>query len=590
MVVVRLVLSVTTTPSRLRSPLSGPGVATSVSTALASAQHAGFVLGASLKLLIHIPIATVQGRPPHAQYPESIDDDDVPAWMRQFVVPHPADLGPILKLHGAVTAQSVAPEDLILYFDDDTAYPLAWVTALMQCGAAAACGSALDTALRPVAPGKSGASIAEGWAGVLVAKRTFMTPQWNALVDAASQDEEAYLADDVVISLYLQSVGAGIGVAGEADGTVNMAGTTQPPLASVAARVRDRPLCRRTLAAGSLDIGKQDDALSRTGKAHAERYRKVARRIRAGTLGALVVPPAPPPPLPPPTPWPATPSPVPLIVLIGQSNMAGRGGVHRVDGMKKWDGILPAALREDCDGVAAFMAFEAPPDWMPAGRKVDPPDASGGALLAWQPAREPLHARLEPPGKVAGVGPGVLVARQLAKIAPNGCVGVVPCAVGETDIEQWRHGGAMFEAAMERVHDARVAGMTELAACVFFQGENDCASPERASDWPHQVAGVASDVRHALDAPHLPFVAVIPSPDPTGPNGRCICAHIDVLRASAHTAAASSSGDVIWVDAFGLPLAADGVHLTTEAQAELSGTLAHAIAQAVQWTAEDVVT
>ena len=148
----------------------------------------------------------------------------------------------------------------------------------------------------------------------------------------------------------------------------------------------------------------------------------------------------------------------------------------------------------------------------------------------------------------------------------------------------------MFEAAMERVHDARVAGMTELAACVFFQGENDCASPERASDWPHQVAGVASDVRHALDAPHLPFVAVIPSPDPTGPNGRCICAHVDVLRASAHTAAASSSGDVIWVDAFGLPLAADGVHLTTEAQAELSGTLAHAIAQAVQWAAEDVVT
>ncbi|XRB10521.1 acetylesterase [Pseudoscourfieldia marina] len=68
----------------------------------------------------------------------------------------------------------------------------------------ASCGSALDTALRPVAPGKSGASIAEGWAGVLVAKRVFMTPQWNTLVAAASQDEEAYMADDVVISFYLR--------------------------------------------------------------------------------------------------------------------------------------------------------------------------------------------------------------------------------------------------------------------------------------------------------------------------------------------------------------------------------------------------
>ena len=219
------------------------------------------------------------------------------------------------------------------------------------------------------------------------------------------------------MSLYFQSVGADIGVAGEADAGCATA-RQDASAASPAANVRDRPLNRRTLAAGNLELGKQDDALSRTGKAHAARYAKVAKRIRAGKLGALVVPDPPPPPPPPPRPLRA-PARVPLVILAGQSNMAGRGGVHRKQpgGEKVWDGALPDELVSSPMpfGAAAFAALDVPDDWVHASAG---PSASSPPLV-WQPAREPLHAHLEPPGKVAGVGPGVLLARRLARASPS---------------------------------------------------------------------------------------------------------------------------------------------------------------------------
>ncbi|CAN6275361.1 unnamed protein product [Urochloa humidicola] len=71
-----------------------------------------------------------------------------------------------------------------------------------------------------------------------------------------------------------------------------------------------------------------------------------------------------------------------IFVLSGQSNMAGRGGVHH----RRWDGVVP-------------------PEGTP-----DPCIQRLSAALDWEEAREPLHADIDIT-KTCGVGPGMVFAR-----------------------------------------------------------------------------------------------------------------------------------------------------------------------------------
>lgn len=86
----------------------------------------------------------------------------------------------------------------------------------------------------------------------------------------------------------------------------------------------------------------------------------------------------------------------------------------------------------------------------------------------------------------------------------------------------------------------------------------------------------------AAEAPsRLAAVLVVPSPRPEAPNGRALCAHVASLRAAAlafDLSAAVSNADACWLDAEGLELAADQVHLTSAAQMRLGRQLAAATA------------
>lgn len=113
-----------------------------------------------------------------------------------------------------------------------------------------------------------------------------------------------------------------------------------------------------------------------------------------------------------------------LFLLIGQSNMAGRGKV------------------EPQDQVVNPHIFMLTKD------------------LKWVPAKDPLH--FDKPG-VAGVGPGSEFAREILKVDPNATIGLIPCAVGGTSLDQWKAGGPLYNSAVARTREAikqgKLAGM-----------------------------------------------------------------------------------------------------------------------------------
>lgn len=127
-----------------------------------------------------------------------------------------------------------------------------------------------------------------------------------------------------------------------------------------------------------------------------------------------------------------------IYLLLGQSNMAGRGPLSEV-----------------------YTAMEQPNVlvWDREGK--------------WAIARHPLH--YDKP-KVAGVGPGLSFGFAMARSKPNVRIGLVPCAVGGTNIDVWKP-GAMdkatnthpFDDAEMRIREAMKYGVVK--GMIWHQGE-----------------------------------------------------------------------------------------------------------------------
>ena len=175
-----------------------------------------------------------------------------------------------------------------------------------------------------------------------------------------------------------------------------------------------------------------------------------------------------------------------IFVLSGQSNMAGRGGVHR----RHWDGVVP-------------------PDCAP-----DPSILRLSAALQWEEAREPLHADIDTT-KTCGIGPGMAFARavlpRLQEDTPGAGtrtgIGLVPCAVGGTAIREWSRGEHLYE---QMVCRARVAaGYGEIEAVLWYQGESDAESDADTGAYLENVERLIGNVRADLGMPQLPFIQVI---------------------------------------------------------------------------------
>ncbi|KAK7383186.1 hypothetical protein VNO78_28859 [Psophocarpus tetragonolobus] len=225
-----------------------------------------------------------------------------------------------------------------------------------------------------------------------------------------------------------------------------------------------------------------------------------------------------------------------IFVLAGQSNMAGRGGVFG----GKWDGDVPPECR--------------PSPWV----------LRFSAQLKWEEACEPLHADIDVT-KTCGVGPGMAFANELVKTHGPGFVGLVPCAVGATKISQWSRGSRLYNQLVQRAALAMGEDGGTIRALLWYQGESDTVTKIDAESYKDKMERFIINLRSDLNLPSLLVIQVALASG----EGKFI---EKVRRAQMGI----TLPNVKCVDAKGLRLKPDQLHLTTMSQVHLGIRLARA--------------
>lgn len=149
------------------------------------------------------------------------------------------------------------------------------------------------------------------------------------------------------------------------------------------------------------------------------------------------------------------------ILLIGQSNMSGRGHASEVEPIQNKDILVARNGR-----------------WRPMYVPVNPDRVTAGINLAESFAD--LYA------KEKGVQ-----------------VGLIPCADGGTCLDQWTVGGLLFDHAC---YMAKLAQRTStIAAVLWHQGESDC-SAERWPLYEEKLLKILDAFRDRLGLSDVPFL------------------------------------------------------------------------------------
>ena len=147
-----------------------------------------------------------------------------------------------------------------------------------------------------------------------------------------------------------------------------------------------------------------------------------------------------------------------VFLLIGQSNMAGRGRLEEVPTLSD-------------PRISMFR------------------DGS------WMAAREPLHT--DKPA-IAGVGLAMSFAAELLAGDPEAPVGLIPCAVGGTPLSRWMPGADLYENALST---ARLAlGGGSLRGILWHQGEGDSGSADAAASYGRRFGDMIGALRSQLSA------------------------------------------------------------------------------------------
>ncbi len=161
-----------------------------------------------------------------------------------------------------------------------------------------------------------------------------------------------------------------------------------------------------------------------------------------------------------------------LFLLVGQSNMAGRGVV---------------APSENTPHPRVLMLTQAG---------------------AWVPAVDPLH--FDKPA-AAGVGLGRSFAQAVAEATPGVIIGLIPCAVGGSPIAAWQPGflyqptqSHPWDDAIRRAKLALQSGT--LKGILWHQGESD-SNREGAPLHAAKLHDLIARLRVELAAPTVPFIA-----------------------------------------------------------------------------------
>lgn len=151
------------------------------------------------------------------------------------------------------------------------------------------------------------------------------------------------------------------------------------------------------------------------------------------------------------------------FLLIGQSNMAGRGSLQEVAPIVNKDVLM---FRAD----------------------------------AWVEAMEPLH---EDKPELAGVGLAMSFADTLQK-KYNKQIGLIPCAFGGTSLSQWQAGGELYTNAVETT--GRAVKSSVLKGILWHQGEGDATNKETAESYKERFLSFIQALLQDLGCEGLPVV------------------------------------------------------------------------------------
>jgi hypothetical protein len=229
-----------------------------------------------------------------------------------------------------------------------------------------------------------------------------------------------------------------------------------------------------------------------------------------------------------------------LYLLVGQSNMAGRGKVEASPDVKS--------------GI-----------WMMNEKN------------EWVPARDPLH--FDKP-KVVGVGPGLAFAEEVSRKKPGRNIGLIPCAVGGSGIDDWvpgvKHeqtGIYAYDAMLMRVKAASKHG--KIKGILWHQGESDC-SPAKSAVYYEKLSAFFKRLRKETGTKKTPLILgtlgdfiVAKNPEATKINQ----VMKDYSAANKNTYVVSSSG---------LVHLGDDTHFDTKSAQELGKRYAEAFLNATE--------
>ena len=205
------------------------------------------------------------------------------------------------------------------------------------------------------------------------------------------------------------------------------------------------------------------------------------------------------------------------FLLIGQSNMAGRGFIGSVTPIRNQNVLV---LRN--------------------GR--------------WQGMYVPVNCDRP----FSGHSLAESFADRYAKEHSGVQVGLIPCADGGTSLDQWREGGLLYDHA---VMQTRLALRTSnLVGVLWHQGESDCA-PERYPLYEEKFNRLKAALRRDLQMDDLPFLVgglgdFLPLRDPYYNNAKFV--NEALVRVS------SADPYCGYVSADGIPANPDNLHFSAE--------------------------
>lgn len=231
-----------------------------------------------------------------------------------------------------------------------------------------------------------------------------------------------------------------------------------------------------------------------------------------------------------------------LFLLVGQSNMAGRGVVEDQDKAPH-----PRVLMLTKDNE-------------------------------WTYAIDPIH--FDKPA-VVGVGLGRTFGIEVAEAHPNISIGLVPCAHGGSPISSWEPGqdypptgGHPYDDAIQRAKAAMKTGT--LKGILWHQGESD-ANPEAAPHYEDKLHKLIARFRNDLNVPDVPFLV--------GQLGQFEGVPWDEARKevdAAHQALPRRMMHTAFVDSKGLSHKGDKVHFDAKSYREFGKRYAKAYLELAQ--------